>query len=194
MEEFVKKFRLYIVIALQFAIILFMAQCLREHKGVKINCGEFKTITFDTIKTRHVDTIKFIDTIPKYVKVEIHVPVYDTLDHTNKYISEFEDSLIKGSIISKVDGVLVNQDFTYTPKFPQYIKITDTIQITKSIVEQIPNKVKLFVGVEAGGNQNTFNLSPTIMLEDKKERIYSYKYNLINQTHNVGFAIKLKLK
>jgi hypothetical protein len=191
-EDFYK-YKLYLVIAILVIIIMLLVECNRRTPKQQ-DCGEFKTITFDTLTTykSHIDTIPFIDTIPYYVKIEVPIPIFDTTDQTNNYYTSFEDSLITGEILSKVDGVLINQSFTYAPKFPKYIIKTDSITNTITITKELEPKVKLFVGVNAGGNRTTFNLSPQIMLMDKKERAYTYDYNIIDKTHNFGYLIKLK--
>lgn len=195
MREDFYKYKLYFVIALLVIVIMLLVECNRTNPTSK-DCGEFKSITFDTLTTykSHIDTIPFIDTIPYYIKIEVPVPVYDTTDSTNNYYTSFEDSLIKGEILSKVDGVLVNQDFTYTPKFPKYIIKTDSITKTITITKELEPKRKVFLGLNVGGNTNTFNFGPQAAFLDKKDRLYNYNYNLLNNTHNVGFLIKLKLK
>jgi len=187
--------KLYWVIALLIMIILLMMKCNGKGGTVVVEeCGEVHSITYDTVISRHVDTIKFIDTVEYYIAVEIPTPILDSVTKLNTYIADFEDSLISGSIVSKVDGVLVNQDFNYTPKFPEYIMITDTLQITETITKMLPKKRELYMGLYAGGNANTFNLTPVISFKDKKDRMFSYGYNVIDNTHNVGFQTKIKLK
>lgn len=188
-----RQYKLYWVIAGLILIMLFMIDCEGPtfHKD---DCGEVESITYDTITTRHIDTIHFVDTVKYFVKVEIPIPVYDTTTKLNTYTAIVEDSLISGSIVSKIDGVLVDQNFTYTPKFPKYIKIHDTTTITKTITKVLPNKRELYLGVFAGGNINTFNLTPVVSFKDKKDRMFSYGYNIIDNTHNVGFQTKIKLK
>lgn len=186
--------KLYWVIALLVMIILLMMKCNGKGETVVEECGEVHSITYDTVISRHVDTIKFIDTVEYYIAVEIPTPILDSVTKLNTYIADFEDSLISGSIVSKVDGVLVNQDFNYTPKFPEYIMITDTLQITETITKMLPKKRELYMGLYAGGNDNTFNLTPVISFKDKKDRMFSYGYNVIDNTHNVGFQTKIKLK
>lgn len=186
-------YKLYWVIALLLFVIFLLVDCDRTIIPTT-DCGQIRGIVYDTARTRHIDTIPFVDTIKYYVKVEVPVPVYDTVDSTNTYTSDFEDSLIKGSIISKVDGVLVAQNFSYTPKFPKYINTTDSIFITKTVTVEQPKKLKMFVGVVAGSNGRQFNLGPQLLVEDKGERIYLYNYNILDQSHNVGLAIKLKVK
>ena len=192
-----REHKLYWVIALLLFIIFLLADC----EGNKIpteDCGEIKSITYDTVTTvsRTVDTIKFIDTVKYYVKVEVPTPFFDTISNLNIYTAGIEDSLIIGSITSKVDGVLVNQDFEYTPKFPKYIIITDTVtnNITETITKVLPKKRELYMGLYAGGNTTTFNLMPVLSFKDKKDRMFSYGYNVIDNTHNVGFQTKIKLK
>lgn len=180
-------YKLYVVIALLIFIILMMIQC--DRKVVPSVQGR-KQLEQTIIVKSHTDTIKFVDTVYIKIPVKILVPVIDTIDNTNVYTNPFEDSLIKGTITSKVDGVLVNQDFTYKPKFPKYIIKTDSIFI-ETTYEAEP-KWGLYAGLEVGGSTTKFNFSPIITLQDKKNRLYNYKYNIIDKTHNIGLQIKLK--
>lgn len=189
--------KLYWVIALLIMIILFLIKCNGEiamEDTKEKDCGEVISVTYDTINIRTIDTIEFIDTIKYYVKVEIPVPIYDPVTELNTYTSQFEDSLLSGSVVSTVNGVLVDQEFTYTPKFPKYIMIYDTTKITETITKVLPSRIELYIGLYAGGNKNTFNLTPVVSIKDKKDRIFSYGYNVIDNTHNVGFQTKITLK
>ncbi len=188
-----RQHKLYWVIALLIFIILLMMDC-EAPKFSKKDCGEIKSITYDTLTTRKVDTVKFVDTVKYYVAIEIPTPIFDTIDSTNVYTAEFEDSLIVGTVTSKVDGVLVDQEFEYTPKFPKYITIHDSTTVIKTVMKEIPKKRELYMGLYAGGNTNTFNLMPVLSFKDKKDRMFSYGYNVIDNTHNVGFQTKIKLK
>lgn len=189
--------KLYWVIALLIMIILLLIKCNGDIavEGMQLEgCGEVKSITYDTVTTRTVDTIQFVDTVKYYVAIEVPTPVYDTIKELNIYTSDFEDSLLIGTVTSEVDGVLVHQDFEYTPKFPKYIQIHDTTTITKTVTKVLPKKRELYMGLYAGGNATTFNLTPVISFKDKKDRMFSYGYNVIDKTHNVGFQTKIKLK
>lgn len=154
-----------------------------------------------TIRSR-VDTVFF--TIPaREVKVKVPYPVYvydtvrigDSLSITtySKYESPFKDSLIDGTITTVVKGSLKECKFKYTPKFPKYIYRIDTVEIREETVLNKPTNF-LFLGAEVGGNLNTFNVSPMVGLGTKKGFMYSYRYGIIDKTHNISISKKISFK
>ena len=146
--------------------------------------------TTDTIRIHSVDTIELPGTV-RYITLTIPVPVHDTIfigdsiviDSLNTYTTDISDSLITGSITSRVDGVLVSQSLNYTPMFPKYIIRTDSIIIDNTLTLE-KKKNHYFLGGEVGGNSNVFNLSPVIGMSSKKGYNYSYRYGLVDKTHN----------
>lgn len=145
--------------------------------------------TVDTLVISRVDTVNFHDTIPIRVPIYITKPpiiIVDTVtnDTLNKYITEVNDSLIDGLVTSVVKGKLVEQNFEYIPKFPKYIIKTDSIFIESTIKEFDKPRTKLFIGGELGGNQTSINISPVVGIAAKNGYNYSYRYGLINKTHN----------
>jgi hypothetical protein len=187
----------YILIGVMAIIIALMLYCSPSSPTINVDGGEFiehKTIV-DTIHVEGVpDTVPFYDTIPRYVEILIYKPYYDTIRNLNIYNNPYSDSLIEGVIKSEVDGTLVWQSITYTPKFPKYITKTDTLKINKtdSVIITNPKKVKLYAGFEFGGNLNSFSASPVISMVDKRMNKFSYRYDLVNRTHNIGYARQIK--
>jgi hypothetical protein len=194
----------YIVIAGLLIYILLLQECGGPKKHIGGNGGTIDTLQHitDTIRISHIDTIKLpADT--HYVHVPINTPsiLYDTIyiqgerivDTTNLYTNTYEDSLLSGTIVSKVDGTLVDQNFTYVPKFPKYIVKTDTVTINNTTVIE-KKKTKLFIGAELGGNQTFFNVSPIIDIQTKKGYMYGYRYGLVDKTHNIRFSKNLSFK
>lgn len=191
------KTTLIVVLVVILALIHF---CGKKPVDKKNPCeGVFveERIEIDTIRKTYIDTISFYDSIlvPFYVEVDVEVPFYDTIRNLNTYENIFEDSLLTGTIFSTVDGVLVNQKFNYTPKFPKYILKTDSIIITNDITNTvIINKRRFYVGMEVGGNVNSFSVSPIISFIDKRYNLFSYRYDAINKTHNLGYQKQLKFR
>jgi hypothetical protein len=194
----------YIVIAGLLIYILLLQECGGPKINIGGNGGTLDTLkhTTDTIRIAHTDTI----TLPAdthYVNVPIATPfiLRDTIyisgerviDSTAIYTNPYEDSLISGTITSEIDGVLIAQGFTYTPKFPKYIIKTDTVTITNSTTVE-RKKMKLLVGAEIGGTMNTFNISPIIDLQTKKGYMYGYRYGLVDKTHSIRFSKVLSFK
>lgn len=164
---------------------------LKQPKQIEIHTiidTSYKYIT-------HIDTVPFTDTIKRYFNVIVEKPNKVSETGLNKYLQVVEDSLIKGEIESKVKGTLIEQSFNYTTKFPKYIIKTDsiftTIEKTNTIIE---NKRELYLGFELGGNMTKFNISPIISLKDKKHNLYSFRYNVINKTFNIGLQKQIKFK
>jgi len=182
------------------ALIVFLQTC----KGDKLTKPDSEVATF--VKTTYIEGKADTVYIPvsKPYRVEVPIVVYvdrpDSIDTTKVfryYHSPFEDSLVVGIIHTKIDidsATLAWQDFTYTPKFPKYITRVDTVKIdSTAIITQFEEpKVKVFVGIGVGGNPNTFQLGPQVSILSKKELMYTYQYDLLNKTHNIGFSVKLK--
>lgn len=181
--------------------ILFLQECKIGKKIFGDNSVTVDTLlhTIDTLTITHIDTIQLPPVI-KYVTLEIPIPTYihDTVwkdgvmvvDTLAKYETIVNDSLLEGVIRSSVNGILVTQDFIYTAKFPKYIIRTDTVKITENTVLD-KKKLFLYVGGEFGGSASQINLSPIIGIGTKKGYMYSYRYGLVDKTHNISFSKKL---
>ncbi len=146
-----------------------------------------------------IDTVIVHDTVPKYVHLTIPEPIYiypdDTLgvDSMRRYETIVEDTLVSGIIISDVDGTLINQDFVYTAKFPQYINTYRIDSVTTiNTIEEAKNF--LSIGAEIGGSKTSFNISPMLSLYTKKGFTYRYRYGIIDNTHNVGVSMRIRFK
>jgi hypothetical protein len=162
---------------------------------LKPSCGEtiIKSNTFDTIYiTIDKEVEKVVIPEPKIItKTEVkEIYKIDTLvlvnDLYNAYVDSVSlDSMIKLGYNILVDGKILDMKFGYSGK---HKVITNTI-----IKEKVPNEFFILAGLETGGNVNLFNnISPIGGVEYKKN-IYLYKYNLIQNTHNVALIRKFSL-
>jgi hypothetical protein len=190
----------WLIIGILLLYIIFLQQC----SSSTVDCPE--VIYSDTVVTHvtHIDTIPFNDTIVRYINLTVPKPVpipnpkdsmpSDTISSTlNKYETPVVDSLLSGTITSLVDGVLVEQAFSYIPKFPKYIVKTDSIFVnTNTVLETKKNY--LYVGGELGGSQNSFSLGPIIGVYTKNDYLYSYRYGILDKTHNIGISKRLRFK
>lgn len=181
----------WLVIISLIVYIIFLQQCNDCEKVEKI--VKIETITKS-------DTVRIYDTITKKIPVYISKPkiiyVKDSLGNDlklNSYTTEVEDSIIKGSILSSINGTLVNQSLEYKLKIPILTKITDSVFIN---TEKIINKDRnfLFIGAEIGGNQRSFNLSPKIGLYTKKGYVYDFRYGLLDKTYNFSISKSINIK
>ena len=177
-------------------LIIILRGCNRH---AVINGGgdvEVVTVTDTThVYKQHIDTIPFVDTVKRYVDIDITEPEIVPETGLKEYSNAFEDSLVIGEVYSKVDGTLVEQHFKYTPKFPKYIIKTDSIFTTiENTTTIIKNKRELYLGFELGGSQTSFNVSPMISLRDKKNNLYSFRYGVLDQTFNIGLQKQIKFK
>ena len=173
------------------AYIILLQQCTGD-----IKCPD-PIITSTTKTVTHIDTVLIHDTVPKYVQLKIPKPVYiynyDTsrVDSISRYETIVEDTMLSGVIVSDINGVLINQNFTYTTKFPQYINTyrIDSV-ITINTIEEARNF--LSIGAEVGGNKASFNISPIVSLYTKKGYTYQYRYGIIDKTHNIGLFMRIR--
>ena len=179
------------------AYIFLLQQC----GGGKDVCPEagVTTKTVTSLVKGTADTVFIEIDKPIYIKVNIPVPVTVTVPskdgdiQVNKYTTEIKDSLLKGTITSHVDGVLVDQDFNYVPLFPKYITRTDTMIIDRTETSVLRRNY-IALGAEIGGSATSVNVSPKISLDTKKGYIYSYRYGLLDKTHNVSIVKKFNIK
>lgn len=174
------------------AYIVLLQQC----RG-KVDCPD-SVSSIEVTHTTHTDTIPFIDSIPKYYRVDVPTPkiYYDTLykDTLAFYVSEIKDTLIEGIITSRVNGLLISQEFEYIPKFPKYIHTTDSIFIKETTVVQPENKLSLYIGGDLRGSQTSLDLAPRLSLKTKNDFLYSYSYGILTKTHSIGIQKRLSFK
>lgn len=178
-----------IVIAILITYVIFLQQC-SNHKCP--NPSE-NTITSTITKTVY-DTIPFNYPNPITIKPEIPKPqiVYLPSDtnHANPlnfYTKEFEDSLLKGTLFSEVDGELLEWKFDYTPKFPKYID--KTVTITNTVTAKKRNL--LFITGSVGGNASAFYTDFGLSLYQKKGYLYGLSYDPINRIYKGNIGIQL---
>lgn len=188
-----KKERIVFLALLLGILLLFLFEKCTPKEN--INLGEnIISHTIDTVLIKgKSDTITFTDTVVTQI---VKYKYIDTTEHNinlRVYTSEVEDSLLSGTIYTKLDLSscnIIDQNIKYTAKFPKFITRIDTLKINEKVVkEQIRNKV--FIGLELGGNLNSFSAGPKISLKTKKDMLYNYRYDIILNTHNIGVSFKL---
>lgn len=185
-----------IIIALG-VYILFLQQC----GGSGGTCPEASVTTkIDTLVIEgKPDTVEIIVEKPIYVKLEIPIPTTVTIlsdtgeTMVRKYETPIKDSLIEGTIVSNIDGVLVDQIFLYKPLFPKYISRIDTVIIDKTETSVVKRNY-IGLGAEIGGSANSLNVSPKISLITRKGYTYSYRYGLLDNTHNISVVKHFNMK
>lgn len=184
-----------ILIGVLALIIVLMATCSPSEK-----CKEGKTIIetrIDTFLLPQKERIVEVP-VPYPVKVDkndsstvINTPITPGSDslYFNKYTQEINDSLIKGTIESLVDGKLLKNKLTYIPKFPKLIKETTTITKTDTIPEKV-DKTSLAIGINFP--ITAVNNSPEIYLSlSHRKFIYQVGYNPMYQQPRIGINYKL---
>tara|TARA_R100001463_G_scaffold42850_4_gene89592 strand:+ start:576 stop:1166 length:591 start_codon:yes stop_codon:yes gene_type:complete len=153
------------------------------------------TTVVDTTRVTHIDTIPFYNIIDSVRWVDL--PVISETVNTDSteftYTTEVSDSLIDGKINTVVtnEGELVNQGFTYLPKFPKYIIKTDSIFVNKETTTLIKRpEWQIYGGVMVSPVQN-FSVIGSIGLKTKKDTYYELGYDPINK--NIFGGVKFKL-
>ncbi len=174
-------------------ILLLLQQCTPKPKD---NAAQVKS---DTIRTIRIDTIyPEAKIITKTVYLERPIsskpaPTSKICDVLNTYHDSLVDTNI--TIINHLvaQGELKSNEIIYKLHVPLRITktintvITDSIFITKY---NLPH-FSAFGGLQLGGNSNSLSsIQPFIGLRYKKE-YFTYGYNIVNSTHNIGFAINL---
>jgi len=181
--------KIYFILGL-FVYILFLQNCSDTPKVTDEVTTEVQT---DTTRITVVDTVQFIDTVIRKVIVKVNEPIKIS-DGVSEYVNEFSDSLITGEVWTRVRGQLLDQSFDYVPLFPQYIIQVDTIMINTHQTTTIRKaNFSLNAGIEVGGSVDRFNFSPILGFTTKKGNSYSYRYGVLDKTHNIGMMYNFKI-
>jgi hypothetical protein len=139
------------------------------------------TYLLPTVKKPEWDTVYKIDTLE-------YAGDPEDLFFTREYNDSLSDTNQTVFYHARTFGMLDSLAISYKLKIP--IKITNTTTITNTnIVTKIP-KFSIYTGLEVGGNTSTFSLSPIITLNIKNNSL-SYRYGVLDKTHNIGVGIKL---
>lgn len=170
-------------------LIIVLYIYLRGCGNTVINPGGEPIVVSDTIVKTNIDTLEFnsTDTVTVYSTVfkTDTVWVNDTslLAHT----TEVNDSLIEGKIVTTVkkNGALVDQSLSYIPKFPKYIKQTDSVIITNDIYHEEADW-----GIYLGGSlliqPNAADIFPCIGLKTKGDIYINAGYGVISKSYWLG--------
>ena len=139
-----------------------------------------------------VEVIKWKERKPDSIAKVDFVPNLETgsVDTVKTYLTEFKDTLISGTITSKVIGTLVSSSFKFKPLFPQTILRVDTFQIKKPTAVY-KERWGLYVGGIVGGSLDRFSLQPAILVKTNNNLQFSLGYELIGKTYNVGMFTKI---
>jgi hypothetical protein len=195
------KNREYIMIVVIFLLAFFFFRKCSEEKSVIQNTELNEKLRPDTVYLAGkeipvpfpVPVIEYRDLIPdSIVSVELSDNMdLGIMDTVRTYLTSFDDSLISGTIKSRVMGTLLSSSLDFEPKFPQYIERVDTIRITKPVAVDVP-KWGLYGGAIIGGSSMMFNFQPAILIKTNKDLQFSIGYDLIHKTYNVGLFTKIK--
>lgn len=152
-------------------------------------------ITTDTISVTKIDTVFFPEKVyvteVEYINKPEFIYVSDSISK-NVYRTDIDDSLISGVVTSEIytDGTLFSQSFSYTPKFPKYIKESVTETITNGYID---NSINIYAGASIGfGSVNS--ISPNLSIQLRNKNIISAGYDIINKSVILDFKIKINNK
>lgn len=180
------------------ALIFFLLHTCASKDRLKVVETKSTDIVYKSGKR---DTI-YIPQKARLVYIKVPVPFNEETDPKDstivirEYSSPYEDSLIKGNMNVKVRGELLAQSLLYTPKFPKYIKQTDTIEITNTITKTLENEPKgaLVLGGMFSGNATGIGITPMAGIMDKGQRSYLLGYDVVNKTFSLTFVKPIRLR
>lgn len=185
-----------LIIFVLLGYIFYLQQCGRR-------CSDENTnVSSDTVVVSTVDTIQ-LPPVTRYVRTEIPVPVVDTIVigdtiiPVNSYNTPFSDSLIDGNISSKVRGMLLEQNFSYVPRFPKFIIRTDSV-----FIHGEKRQFKAYLGLSLGfphpvenSVSNRLLLTPNLLFSTKNDKYqYGYGFDVLNKVHVVSFHHKISFR
>lgn len=166
-----------------------------------IGCGNPKTKTsIDTVTSKSIysDTLRITkDTIiykdrpyavyPKPINTN-SISICD--DSIRVYKNSFNDKYVSISTSDSISGKSLSKSLKYTLKIPKdCVVVTNDITIHDSIVKS--PKFSIYGGIEIGSSKTTFNNASPYISVNVKNKQFTYKYNLLESTHNIGVGMLL---
>jgi hypothetical protein len=177
-----------VTILVLLALLFLLQQC---HKSCPTEPREI--IKTEIIRTSDTTVVTKVDTITKYVKLDVPVPIPYPEDTTiNLYTQEYSDSNLDATFINKVDGTLVESNFNYKLKIPK--EILTTITHTDSVTKYVKTTKNIIAinGIFMGSQYaNTFEAGVGISYYHKKGYIYQLNYLPLTKSVMVGFSYQL---
>jgi hypothetical protein len=177
-----------VTILVLLALLFLLQQC---HKSCPTEPREI--IKTEIIRTSDTTVVTKVDTITKYVKLDVPVPIPYPEDTTiNLYTQEYSDSNLDATFINKVDGTLVESNFNYKLKIPK--EILTTITHTDSVTRYVKTTKNIIAinGIFMGSQYaNTFEAGVGISYYHKKGYIYQLNYLPLTKSVMVGFSYQL---
>lgn len=169
-------------------------------KPIGCNKPEHK-VSKDTLssKTIYSDTLIIHDSFPveKPVPYAVYLAPKDGTivnsagDSIRVYKKEYNSKYVSIEVSDSVRGELLSNRLKYTLRIPKdCVVVTNDITVHDTIVKA--PKFSLWGGLEVGGSKTTFNNASPYISATIKNKQFTYRYNLLEQTHNIGFGIKLK--
>jgi hypothetical protein len=177
-----------VTILVLLALLFLLQQC---HKSCPTEPREI--IKTEIIRTSDTTVVTKVDTITKYVKLDVPVPIPYPEDTTiNLYTQEYSDSNLDATFINKIDGTLVESNFNYKLKIPK--EILTTITHTDSVTRYVKTTKNIIAinGIFMGSQYaNTFEAGVGISYYHKKGYIYQLNYLPLTKSVMVGFSYQL---
>lgn len=182
-----------ILVGIIFCLLFFVS--LQRCKSTNTSSKVKTTFKTDTTYVTHIDTIPFYNLKDSIRWYNLPITSISISSDSSEfaYSTLMEDSLIGGVIntIVKSDGTLIQQDFTYVPKFPKYIYRTDSIIVNNTITNTIIKKeLGLYGGLMISPYKNLAMVG-TLGIQTKKDMYFGVGYDPFNS--NVFLDIKMKL-
>ncbi len=180
------------------ALVLFII-LIYSCDNLRPNCTE--NFTTDTIIVEKWDTVRLpykriplkpkkLTPVATYTLSKDSIPKDSVLSLKRIYRDSIVDSNLVFHYNIETIGILSKFEPSYILKVPY--SITHTIEKTIQISQK--SRVGVYGGLELGGNTKTFNIAPFITVVDKKRNLYTFNYNLINKTYNIGVGFKISKK
>lgn len=168
-------------------------------------CPEIEDSTHTEI---HIDTVPFDTAVFTYHDVPVpkpyYVPIYDTisiydttepdfnniLDYYSIYIDTLRDSIMDIFYEVIVRGYMDSIKIERKINQPYSLVKTKTVTTLSTIIEKKP-RYGLYIGLDVGGNENSFGyFKPELTLSSQRGH-YSIGYNIPDKSITAGVKIKL---
>jgi hypothetical protein len=185
----------WILVSVLLLLLFLQRECSRcpdnqiEIKTDTVYVYRDKIITETIVKTEFKDRLVYID-VPQIVDTaEILKDYFAIRTYTDTTKTPNDLTIYNNISISnnKLKSLSVSYDLIQKEKI---VYINNTIE-----KEVYVNKFKAFIGGEISYlPQGGLNLSPSLMINTKRDGLYGYRYGLFDKSHSISMYYKIRLR
>jgi hypothetical protein len=178
-------------------LVIVLMRIMQPDPPICPECPEI-THTTDTITYRDTIYVPVIEKkyVPKYVKVVRFDTIRTEVDTIEILKDYFASTIYSDTILNDTNGLITIHDEITENKiksrsvkkklYPHYTNTTIKVPETK--------RIKMYAGIGLNGWSNKFGASANVMIQNKRDHVYSVGYDPFNESVEFRVYWKIRLK